>query len=111
MDLQCIHWVPVVSFSAILFIASCGLLPIPYIVLGEMMPDKVRGPATVLCLILGWMESGVLIKIFPPIVELCGLHGCIYLFAVCCFLGLIYTIVCIPETKGRSLADIEKLFK
>lgn len=42
MDLEYIQWVPVVSFSAVLFIASCGVLSIPYIVLGEMMPDKVR---------------------------------------------------------------------
>lgn len=41
MDLEYIQWVPVVSFSAVLFIASCGILPVPYIILGEIMPDKV----------------------------------------------------------------------
>lgn len=42
IDLREIQWVPVVSFSAILFIASCGALPVPYILLAEMMPEKVN---------------------------------------------------------------------
>lgn len=43
MDLRCVQWIPVVSFSTVLFIASCGALPVPFVILGEIMPDKV-GP-------------------------------------------------------------------
>lgn len=41
MDLSHIHWVPVLSFGGILFIASIGILPIPYVMLGEILPQKV----------------------------------------------------------------------
>lgn len=52
-----------------------------------------------------------MVKFFPPVVDALGLHGCIYLFALCCFLALIYVFVVVPETRGRSLADIERMFE
>lgn len=35
-------WIAIVSFSAMLFLASCGMMPLPYIVMGETMPEKVK---------------------------------------------------------------------
>lgn len=45
VDLTSVHWIPVVSFSMMLFIGSCGALPIPYVILSEILPDKVSGHA------------------------------------------------------------------
>lgn len=42
IDLQSVQWIPVVSFSLMLFVACCGALPIPFVILSEMLPDKVR---------------------------------------------------------------------
>lgn len=64
-----------------------------------------------MCLVLTWGQSFVLIKIFPMIIESYGLHVSIYIFSAFCFAGLLYTIFCIEETKGKSLSDIEKSFK
>lgn len=41
IDLSTVHWIPVSSFSLMLFIGSCGALPIPFVVLSEILPDKV----------------------------------------------------------------------
>lgn len=41
MDLSHMHWIPVLSFGGILFIASFGVLPIPYIMLSEILPQQV----------------------------------------------------------------------
>lgn len=41
VDLSSVHWIPVCSFSMMLFIGSCGALPIPYVILSEILPDKV----------------------------------------------------------------------
>lgn len=42
IDLQSVQWIPVVSFSLMLFVACCGALPIPFVILSEMLPDRVR---------------------------------------------------------------------
>lgn len=34
-------WVAIVSFAAMLFLASCGMMPLPYIIMAETMPEKV----------------------------------------------------------------------
>lgn len=34
-------WIPVVSFGLVLFIASCGVLPLPFVVISEIIPEKV----------------------------------------------------------------------
>lgn len=41
IDVTPYNWIPVVVFSAMIFIASCGAMPVPYVLLGEILPDKV----------------------------------------------------------------------
>lgn len=134
LDLAHLQWIPVLSFATILFIASIGVLPIPYIILGEILPNKVtkpfhlndifltkpliltiqhcfqqiKGVMVPFCMCFSWFQAGLIVKGFPAVATIVGLHGCIYIFAACCFGGALYTIFCIPETKGRSLDDIEK---
>lgn len=42
INLEAFQWVPVVSFSAMIFIASCGALPVPYVIVAEILPTKVN---------------------------------------------------------------------
>lgn len=60
------------------------------------------------CMCFSWFLAGIIVKMFPLLATIIGLHGCIYMFAACCFSGALYIIFCIPETKGRSLEDIEQ---
>lgn len=41
-DLQTFAWIPVTTFSSLVFIASCGVIPISFVVLTEIMPTKVK---------------------------------------------------------------------
>lgn len=40
-DVEPYNWVPVVSFSAMIFLAACGAIPIPFVVIAEVLPEKV----------------------------------------------------------------------
>lgn len=42
MDLRTLNWVPLVSFSAFVFISCFGIVPLPFIVLTEILPTKVN---------------------------------------------------------------------
>lgn len=48
------------------------------------------------------------LKIFPPMIKAIELHGCMLFFAAVCIFGAFITIFFIPETKGKSLIEIEK---
>lgn len=42
VDVSSFKWIPLVSFSFVIFIASWGVLTLPFLVLSEIMPEKVR---------------------------------------------------------------------
>lgn len=46
-DLDHFNWVPVCSLSFVIFIASIGILPLPFIVLAEVLPNKVNSKSLV----------------------------------------------------------------
>lgn len=41
IDVKSFNWLPVVAFSAMIFIAGCGAMPIPYVIMAEILPNKV----------------------------------------------------------------------
>lgn len=41
IDVTPFNWVPLVAFATMIFIAACGAMPVPYVLLGEILPDKV----------------------------------------------------------------------
>lgn len=41
-DMSMLAWIPIVSFSIIVLLASIGVIPISYIYVTEIMPEKVR---------------------------------------------------------------------
>lgn len=40
-----------------------------------------------------------------------GMHGAYFLFSGCCLLGFIFIYFCVPETKGKTLDEIQLFFK
>lgn len=42
IDVSQFSWIPVVAFSLLIFIAACGAMPVPYVLLGEILPNKVN---------------------------------------------------------------------
>lgn len=136
VNVEALNWVPVVSFSAMIFIAGCGAIPVPYVIIAEILPDKVnstqllngnkhpqlqhfikrytclflniqiRSIGVTLCLCISWGCTFVLFKLFPALLLIIDLYGCVYLFALCCFATVIYILMFVPETKGKSLEEI-----
>jgi facilitated trehalose transporter len=87
---------------------SLGFGPIPWLMMGEVLPAKVRGPAASVATAVNWSCTFLVTKSFPFLVLAAGIHGAFYLFGGMCALALVFVWACVPETQGRSLEDIEK---
>lgn len=99
-------WVAVTSFAAMLLLASCGIVPLPFVVLAEVMPERIRSAGSTMCLCVSWSLVFIMVKVFPATVLAVGLHGCIFAFAGCCFAGALFVACVLPETRGKSYEQI-----
>lgn len=48
---------------------------------------------------------------YPPINDYLGTHVCFFIFAAFCLLNAVFTLICVPETKGKSLQHIQELLE
>ena len=50
-------------------------------------------------------------KYFEALAEIFGMHGWIFFFATFCFVGAAFVMLVVPETKGKSYAEIAEILK
>lgn len=61
-------------------------------------------------MLVSWLTAFALTKSFLPVVNAFGLQAPFFFFAAVCLVNLAFTGCCVPETKGRSLEQIESFF-
>ncbi|XP_074066874.1 solute carrier family 2, facilitated glucose transporter member 6 [Macrotis lagotis] len=100
-------------FATMLFIMgyAMGWGPITWLLMSEILPLKARGVASGLCVLVSWLTAFGLTKAFPLVVKAVGLQVPFYFFAAVCLVNLIFTGCCVPETRRRSLEQIESFFR
>uniref|UniRef100_A0A8D0LC01 Solute carrier family 2 member 6 n=1 Tax=Sphenodon punctatus TaxID=8508 RepID=A0A8D0LC01_SPHPU len=90
---------------------AMGWGPITWLLMSEILPLKARGVASGLCVLVSWLTAFALTDIFLLVKEAYGLEIPFFFFAVICAGNLLFTGCCVPETKGRSLEQIESYFR
>jgi sugar porter (SP) family MFS transporter len=90
---------------------SIGMGGIYWVVVTEIFPTRVRGAASSLSVVFLWGGNFLVSLYFP--VMLAQMKGdAFFVFAAMCALCFVFILLCVPETKGKSLEQIEhELFK
>lgn len=78
-----------------------------WVVLGEIFPNNIRGIGVGTGSMTNWISNTVVIAIFPVVVGLTGLASAYWVLFVFCVLGVLFVIKFLPETKGKTLEEIE----
>jgi len=91
-------------------IYAMSLAPITWVVLSEIFPNRVRGAAMAVATTTLWIASALLVLLFPIIKDWINSSGAFWLYAGICVLGYFYIRNKLPETKEKSLEEIEDLF-
>jgi SP family sugar porter-like MFS transporter len=86
---------------------ACSLAPVTWVVLAEIFPNRVRGAALALAVLALWMACFILTFTFPVLIEHLGFAGTFWLYAGICALGFVFISRWLPETKGKTLEEIE----
>ncbi|XP_049803573.1 facilitated trehalose transporter Tret1-like isoform X1 [Schistocerca nitens] len=109
-DVKDYGWLPLASFVIFVIGFSLGFGPIPWLMMGEILPAKIRGPAASIATAFNWACTFIVTKTFSDLKEAVGPYGAFWIFATICFFSLIFVKFCVPETQGKSLEDIERKF-
>jgi len=90
-------------------IYAMSLAPIVWVILSEIFPNRIRGAAMALATFALWMACFILTYTFPLLNKSLGAAGTFWVYSGICLLGFIFIAIKLPETKGKSLEDIENI--
>jgi len=85
------------------------LAPITWVVLSEIFPNSLRGTAMAIATTALWIACFVLTYTFPILNKLLNASGTFWLYSFICLTGFLFILKKLPETKGKSLEEIEKM--
>jgi sugar porter (SP) family MFS transporter len=89
---------------------AMSLAPVTWVVISEIFPNYVRGTAVSISVSALWIASFALTFTFPLINRAVGPSGAFWLYALICFAGFFFVLRYVPETKGKTLEEIEERF-
>lgn len=94
----------------IAFFASC-VGPVFWTLVSEIFPNEVRGTAMSVPVFTQWIANAVVVLFFPWMLSNAGSTITFGILAIFCALMLLFTICYVPETKGKTLEEIEQYWQ
>jgi MFS family permease len=99
-------WVLALTLCAIACYAM-SLAPVTWVLITEIFPNRVRATSVSISVAALWVASFVLTYTFPLLNRTIGTSGTFLTYGSVCFIGALFILIFVPETKGRSLEEIE----
>ncbi len=87
---------------------SITLAPLLWVVLSEIFPNRIRGAAMSIAALAHWVGNFSLTFSFPAIKENLGWANNFWLYGLICAFGFLVLYFILPETKGKTLEEIER---
>ena len=105
-----ISWLSILCLVLFNLIFALAWGPVPWLVMSEIFPLRVRGPASSFATMANWTLAFIVTKTYESMASALTIQGVYWFYAGCCFLGFIFVYLLLPETKGKTLEEIEALF-
>ena len=86
---------------------AMSLAPVTWVVISEIFPNRIRGTAMSVAVAALWIASFILIITFPALNRMVGAAGTFWIYAAVCVAGFLFICWRLPETKGKTLEEIE----
>jgi sugar porter (SP) family MFS transporter len=96
-----------ITLSALGFY-GLSLAPIVWVLISEIFPNRIRGAAISVAVSALWVSCFLLTYTFPKLKGAVGMTGAFWIYAAICIVGFFVVLLRVPETKGKTLEQIEK---
>jgi sugar porter (SP) family MFS transporter len=87
---------------------SMSLAPVTWVLISEIFPNRIRGTAMSIAVGFLWIACFLLTYTFPIFKTLLGVSVTFWIYAAICLVGLVVIKLRLPETKGKTLEQIER---
>ncbi|WP_146400876.1 sugar porter family MFS transporter [Planctomycetes bacterium CA13] len=101
-------WPIVLAINAFVAFFACALGPVKFVVVSEIFPNRIRGKAIALATVCIWMTSAAVAQLFPIMQQTMPTGIIFFAFAAELVLLLLMIKFLMPETKGRTIEEIER---
>jgi MFS transporter, SP family, galactose:H+ symporter len=100
-------WLSILCLVIYTFTFAIGLGPIPWVLVSEIYPLSIRAHGIAMMTFLNWLSNFLVVFLFPGILASWGGSGAFGLFTVIALGAFFLFLKIIPETKGKTLEEIE----
>lgn len=104
-----LSWLPITSLCIFLVFFSIGYGPIPWLMLSEIYSKEYNAIASPISGSFNWLLAFAITATFGYISDAIGIGPTFWIFSGLTFLGLLFSIFAIVETKAKSMAEIQKI--
>lgn len=103
---------PVVLIFILVYVAAfaVSLGPVVWVLISEIFPNHIRAKATAIASMALWIGNYIVSQSFPPMLASAGPAITFWIFGILSLITFVFTWRVVPETKGKSLEDIESLW-
>ncbi|TRZ85043.1 MFS transporter [bacterium] len=101
---------PLILGLILLYIAffAMAMGPIVWVVMAEIFPTRMRGSAMAIATVILWVSDFAVTLSFPVIADRLNESTAFWLYAAMCAVDFVFMFFFLPETKGKTLEEIEK---
>lgn len=102
-------WLPLTSLCIYLIAFAIGYGPIPWLMLSEVYTKEYNAVASPITGAFNWSLAFIITLTFGMISDAIGIGQTFWIFAAMSMIGTIFTFLFVPETKGKSITEIQRL--
>ena len=104
-------WIVIALLMTYVVGFAVGLGPVFWLMISEIYPLQVRGIAMSIATIANWAANLLVALTFLTLFDVIGRPATFILYAALCVAAIVFAFLLVPETKGRSLEDIEDMWR
>ncbi|XP_070534231.1 solute carrier family 2, facilitated glucose transporter member 8-like isoform X2 [Ptychodera flava] len=106
-----LSWLSLTSMIVYIISFSLGWGAIPWLIMSEIFPSRARGTASAIATLVNWSCAFIVTLTFQDMMHALTNQGTFWFYGAVCFVGVVFVAICVPETKGRTLEQIEEHFQ
>ncbi|XP_075232586.1 trehalose transporter 1-like protein [Lycorma delicatula] len=100
--------IPITSLSLFVIAFSLGFGPIPWMFMSEIFPPQIKGSACSIACLFNWLCVFFVTKYYNDLVSVFNTYCTFWIFAGISVAGTIFVWNLVPETKGKSMEEIQR---